>query len=526
MGRNGTILVIVAAVLLLLLAITPLLVNAERFRPVIESRLGTALGRPVTIGKLSFSWLAGGISAENISIGEDPAFGTQPFLTARALDVSVEMRPLLLHRELRIESIKVRDPEVRLLELGGKWNVSSLGRKQQPNTGGASAAPLTLRKLAITGGRLVVDKQTYSDVEITAEGFTPDSAFPFTLSAKTPGSGTLKVDGKLGPIGAEFSGVPFDAKLQLERVDLAGSGYFGQNSGIAGTATLQTVLASNGRTVHAEGTATAERLRLVPTGVAMRPSVHTAFTADYDLLRQSAHLSRGQIQIDKSTVLLNGTVDARRIPVAVDLTASTQSFPMPAVQDLLPALGMTLPGGAALQGGTANTSMTITGPVDRLVVSGPLRIADVTLTNFDLGMKLRAVAALAGINTGRDTRIQSLACKLRVAPEGTNASDVNAAIIGLGTLTGGGTMAANNALDLRMTAELTNSGGMLGALLTRTGVGQFKTVPFRISGTTSDPRFLPDVGAIIQPNRQPAAQQQQPQTPLGGLLNQLFRKKQ
>jgi AsmA protein len=321
--------------------------------------------------------------------------------------------------------------------------------------------------------------------------------------------------------------VPFDAKLQLEHIDLAGSGYFGKNSGIAGTATLQTVLASNGRTVHAEGTAAAERLRLVPTGVAMRPSVHTVFSADYDLQRETAHLSRGQIQIGKSTVLLNGTVDARRMPVAVDLTASTQSFPMPAVQDLLPALGMTLPGGAALQGGTANTSMIISGPVDRLVVSGPLRIADVTVTGFDLGTKLRAVAALAGINTGRDTRIQSLACKLRVAPEGTNASEFNAAITGLGTLTGGGTMTANNALDMRMTAELTNSGGVLGALLTRTGVGQFKTVPFRISGTTSDPCFLPDVGAIIQPNRQPAAQQQQqPQTPLGGLLNQLFRKKQ
>jgi AsmA protein len=199
---------------------------------------------------------------------------------------------------------------------------------------------------------------------------------------------------------------------------------------------------------------------------------------------------------------------------------------MTAIQELLPALGLGLPGGASLQGGTATSTVAISGPVDRLVVSGPLRLADVTVSGFDLGAKLKTVAALAGINTGRDTRIQSLNCTLRVAPEGTSASDVNAAIIGLGTLSGAGSVAANNAVDFRMTAQLTRGGGLLGALLKRSGVGQLDTVPFRITGTTSDPHFLPDVGAIMTTNRQPSAQQQQPRTPIGGLLNQLLRKKQ
>jgi hypothetical protein len=119
-----------------------------------------------------------------------------------------------------------------------------------------------------------------------------------------------------------------------------------------------------------------------------------------------------------------------------------------------------------------------------------------------------------------------LNCTLRAAPEGTSASDVNAAIIGLGTLIGAGSVAANNALNFRMTAQLTHGGGLLGALLKRSGMGQLETVPFRITGTTSDPRFLPDVGAIMTTSKQPSAQQQQPGTPLGGLLNQLFRKKQ
>ncbi|MGH9555255.1 MAG: hypothetical protein ACRD2Y_05480, partial [Terriglobales bacterium] len=74
MKRKGLIIAgILGGILLLLLAV-PLLVNVDSFRPKIEAEMGAALGREVRIGKLSFSLLAGGVTARDITIADDPAF--------------------------------------------------------------------------------------------------------------------------------------------------------------------------------------------------------------------------------------------------------------------------------------------------------------------------------------------------------------------------------------------------------------------------------------------------------------------
>jgi AsmA protein len=528
---NKTLLPAVAvAIVVVILLILPFFINVDRFRPAIEKRLSDALGRQVQIGSLRFSWFAGGIAARDLQIAEDPSYGTEPFLTAKALDISVELGPLLFHRTLHIKALTVRDPEVRLQELNGKWNFASLGPSQtaaEPEPASSAMPSLSLRKLAITGGTLVVgmpgSAQTYSDVSLSASGFAPGAAFPFKLSVTTPGNGKLILDGTAGPMRSDLSIVPFDAKFQLDGLDLASSGYFGQGSGVGGKAEVKASLRSDGTSAHVDGTATARELRLVQAGHAMRPPVSFAFSADYDLRAESGRLTRGDLQIGKSTLGLTGTLDARSSPLVLEMTAATPAFSVPEIQELLPALGLALPGGSSLQSGTLALDLKIDGPVDRLVTAGPVRLSEVTVGGFDLGAKLKTVAALAGVNTGRDTRIQSLVCKLHIAPEGARVEDLNAVITGLGALTGSGSVAANEALDFHLTANLNKGGGVLGGLLQQAGVGQLSTVPFRISGTTSDPHFMPDVVAILE-TKQPAAQQQG-QTPIGGLLNQLFRKK-
>src|SRR5574338_695130 len=88
----------VAAVLVLAALALPLLVDVDRFRPEIQTEMRAALGREVQIGKLKFSWLAGGIAAENISIADDPAFNQGPFLRAKSLAVGVDLMPLIFSR--------------------------------------------------------------------------------------------------------------------------------------------------------------------------------------------------------------------------------------------------------------------------------------------------------------------------------------------------------------------------------------------------------------------------------------------
>src|SRR3954469_25481399 len=90
----------VVALILLVLIELPLIFDANRYRPEIESRLSQSLGREVKIGKLKLSLFSGGVRADDISIADDAAFSREPFIRAKSLAVGVEMMPLLFSRQI------------------------------------------------------------------------------------------------------------------------------------------------------------------------------------------------------------------------------------------------------------------------------------------------------------------------------------------------------------------------------------------------------------------------------------------
>src|SRR4029077_14136931 len=115
------------------------------------------------------------------------------------------------------------------------------------------------------------------------------------------------------------------------------------------------------------------------------------------------------------------------------------------------------------------------------------------------------------VKTGQDLNIEKMTSNLRMAPDGLQANNFNAVITSLGTLVGGGTINSKNALDFKMAATLTDALGAVaspvgsaGSLLGKLGggggsTGKCKsqtTIPFQIQGTTSDPKFIPDVGGL------------------------------
>src|SRR5580698_421322 len=82
-----------------------LFVDANTFRPVIESRLSTALSRKVNLGNLSLSVLSGSLVANDLTIAENPNFGQASFFTARQLYIRVEMMPLIFEHKLIVRSV-------------------------------------------------------------------------------------------------------------------------------------------------------------------------------------------------------------------------------------------------------------------------------------------------------------------------------------------------------------------------------------------------------------------------------------
>jgi len=137
------------------------------------------------------------------------------------------------------------------------------------------------------------------------------------------------------------------------------------------------------------------------------------------------------------------------------------------------------------------------------VITGPIRLSNSKLAGFDLGSKLSAISALSGKSTGgKDTSIQNFSTNVRVAPDGTQANDINLTIPALGVVTGAGTVSPAGALNFHMNANV--NGAVAGGVIQQTGLGSATAngVPFMIEGTTSDPKFVPDVkgmaGSAVQ----------------------------
>jgi len=142
--------------------------------------------------------------------------------------------------------------------------------------------------------------------------------------------------------------------------------------------------------------------------------------------------------------------------------------------------------------------MTINGPVDKLVVTGPVKLVNTKLHGFDLGSKMSAISMLSGVKTGSDTVIQTFSSNVRVAPTGTQTENVNLVVPSLGTVTGNGTVSPSNALDYKMKASLSGTAvSGVSSLAGMGGKGASGGIPFFIQGTASDPKFVPDVKGML-----------------------------
>src|SRR5579883_433795 len=514
MKRALKIIGIVVALLLVVLVVLPFVINVNSFRPKLEATASDAVGRQVKVGNLSLSILGGSVTADNISIAEDPAFGSTPFVTAKSLKVGVELMPLILSKELRVTGITLEQPQITLLKTaGGKWNFSSLGGNAakapagssapaaSSSAGPSSAPKVSVAKLSVTDGKLIVGDakskakpHVYDDVNITVTNFSLASQFPFSLKAKLPAGGTADISGEAGPINsADASKTPFDAKVKVDNMDIVASGFIDPASGIAGLANFDGTLSSNGDMAKAVGTFTGNKLQFSPKGSPAPKAVVIKHTVNVDLDNQMATITQGDIEIGKAVAHLTGTFKSEGEAQIVNMKLDAPNMPVEELQAMLPALGVVLPSGSQLKGGTLSADLAIAGPIDKLVITGPVRLANTKLANFDLGAKLGALSAFAGKAVSNpDTSIENFSTTARVAPEGTRADNVNLTVPAIGVITGAGTVSPAGALNFKMLANL--HGGVVGSLAQVAGGG--KGIPFSIAGTTSKPEFVPDIKGL------------------------------
>jgi AsmA protein len=503
---------IVVAVVVVILILLPLLINVNSFRPKIESDASAALGRQVTVGNLSLSILSGSVGAENIAIADDPAFSKTAFMTAKSLKVGVELLPLIFSKQLNVTDIKLEEPQITLLKTAsGKWNFSSIGgassqkAPESVKSGGSAPTNLSIAKLSVKHGTLSVGKANsstkpavYDNVDISVKNFSFTSEFPFELTAQLPGSGDLDISGKAGPINAEDAAkTPLATIVKVNNMNIVALGIVDPASGIAGLANYDGTLNSDGSQAKAVGQLTGKQLKFSPKGGPAPKTVVIKHTVDLDLDKQSGTIAQGDVAIGSAQAHLTGTFRTQGESEVVNLKLNAPNMPVDELEPMLPSMGVALPSGSKLKGGTLSVELAITGPVDKPVITGPVRLANTELANFDLGSKLGALSAFAGKSaSSRDTSIQNASLNARVAPEGTKADNINVTVPAIGVITGAGTVSPEGALAFKMVADL--HGGMAGGLSKVAGAGSSQGgIPFAIEGTTTDPKFVPDIGGVV-----------------------------
>ncbi|MGB8128191.1 MAG: AsmA family protein [Candidatus Angelobacter sp.] len=555
---------IVIGVLLLVIIAVPLFINVDSFRPDLEKKISAALNRQVHIGKLDASLLSGGATASDITIADDPAFNKDPFLKAASVKVGVQLMPLIFSKQLKVTSLTIQKPDITLLKnAAGKWNYSTLGTSPQngssgpskttpqpskpnptPEPSGKSLPDVSVDKFEIADGTVRVGhssghsagkESVYQNVNLVAHNISATSAMPFTLSAGLPAGGTLNLEGQAGPLNPNDSAKsPLDAKITLKHADLAATGFVDPSSGVGGILDFDGEIKSDGHKLHSEGKAKAADLRVIKGGQPAKEPVALDYKSDYALDSDTGTIN-ANLHTGNSVTNASGTLNAKGEDTLANLKIVGKNMAVNDVEGLLPAFGVVLPAGASLQGGNINMDLNATGPLDRLVIDGPLKIEGTHLSGYNLGSKLGAIAAFTGNKSGTDTLIQTFSSDLRVAPEGIKADNIVLDVPSLGIVTGNGVISGDNSLDFKMLIKLSGAANnLLGSLTGASASAQSKGLPFLITGKTSNPVFRPALGGAVagdlqnsllqavqgKGNKANGQQNQKPslQDALGGLL--------
>lgn len=461
-------------------------------------------------------------------------------------------------KDLHVANLTVDTPTLNIVRTG------------TPTTAAAPKAPdsndmlstLSADRIAVKNGTLSLSTAgqskpaVYQQVNTEVTHLSPTASSPFKLSAQVPGGGSLNADGNLGPINYnEAAATPLNAHAVLNHIDLASSGIVAPETGIHGIANVDLRAISDGKALNANVSANVQSLQLARNGSPSAKPVNLTMTVNQNLQALTGQIQNATVSVGQAAIQIAGSYQTSGPTTAVNLKITGQSLSIDEIQSFLPSVGVHLPTGSRLQGGTLTANLDVTGSTADPIISGPIRLNNTNLAGFDLGSKLQAVTALTGAKTGSVTAIRSLSTNLRVAGGNVRTDNLVLDVPALGTAAGAGTVAASGALNYNVVLKLTGLvggkagnaagvGGIAGQLMgmipsggAGSAVGNIATnalrngIPVTIGGTTSNPTFAPNLagamssGASAFTGKASGQNKQNPANPIGNVLGGLLNRK-
>ncbi|MGH7813145.1 MAG: AsmA family protein [Candidatus Binataceae bacterium] len=251
-AATATGVVIIVVVVLLYAAANLNSIIAGR-REAILAKASAAIGRPVKADNIKAK-LGWGVSADisGVTIGDDPAVSSKPFVQTGDVYARLELLPLLGKR-IEVTEIVLEKPVVRIVETrGGRWNVSALGAKREsappaikpPHAGKGNASPMAaaekvnphrgsaalnslfIKNFTIDDGTVIFKQQgagrgaTVNAIDLHLKNFGFHKPFTVDLAAAAFGPDkNISANATIGPLlkgGAlDVDAIPVSAKLSL-----------------------------------------------------------------------------------------------------------------------------------------------------------------------------------------------------------------------------------------------------------------------------------------------------------------------
>ena len=232
----------------------------------------------------------------------------------------------------------------------------------------------TGKKVAVIGAGpagLSCARTVYKNVELKATDVATTNNFPITFSMEGPGGGTMKIDGKVGPVDPKDAAfTPQDVKLTINNLNLASTGFLDPSLGLAGLVDMDAGLKSQGGKMSMKGKLTVSKAVLVQGGKPSGVPAIINFDTVYDLAAGSGMLNPSTLNIGNAKSNLSGTYKSVGDDFVVDMKIDGQGLPATDLESFLPALGVNLPSGSRLSAITLSTNLHVTGPTNKLVTDG------------------------------------------------------------------------------------------------------------------------------------------------------------
>ena len=525
--RRALLLALAAIVVLFLLAavLVPLLVDADAFRPAVESRLSALLGRPVTLESLSLSlWTGPRLTSERLVIGESPELpaGTTSTLEASSVAIRPALLPLL-RGDVELRGIAAH--EARIVRAGRplleRARLRATVRRARSGTvvfsgrvrGALAAVPgAPASALAFEGsfesGALVLDDldidigPAHFDLAVRGSGFRTASP-QWALDGEIDAGGTKGRAAITSRAGDGATRLSLD--LDLERVD------FNEIATVAGWATSAGAAAP---APPGPGRPRAEEPSVLETLVATgRIRARSARFAGLDLQGFTTRLGLdgGVVRFDDAAFGFYGgrhagdlTLDVLAEGVPFSLRSDVRGVDVARL-----ATAFSGDGAGALRG-SASLGLDLRGvayaPSVLRTVGGGMRLSIANGSLASVGL-LRQVAmaleAAGGRGIGREqTPFRSLSGTFGIVAGVARTGDLTLDSDDL-DLTASGSVDLEGPLDMRAVAAFSPDASS--AMVARTSALRYRvaedgrlTVPLRVRGTLAAPQVQVDVRTIVQ----------------------------